>query len=107
GKGSTRRGDHRHRTANKVRCQGRQLIRSILSPTVLDHYVLTLNIAGFLQTLAKRGEIICSGVARGPAAAEPDHRHRGLLRARRARRHTAAAPPSAAKNFRRPMWLAM
>jgi hypothetical protein len=85
GNGSTSRGDHRHRTANKVRRQGRQLISSILSPTVLDRYVLALNIAGFLQALAKRGEIICSGVARGPAAEVPDHRHGRLLRPRRER----------------------
>jgi len=40
-------------------------------------------------------------------AEEPDQRHLRLLRAR-ASGHAAAAPPSSvAKNFRRPMWLAM
>ena len=40
-------------------------------------------------------------VAAFAARAEPDHRHRRLLRARRER--PAAAPPSSVMNSRRPM----
>jgi len=43
---------------------------------------LALDIAGFAQGLAKRGNLECRIICR-PAAEEPDHRHRRLLGARR------------------------
>src|SRR5262249_24488348 len=81
---------HSHLTANQV---GRKLWQSIVlitRPAVLDRYVLTLEIAGVIQALAKRCHHrrvrtwYC-------AVEEPDHRHRRLLRTRRERPccHTA------------------
>src|SRR5262245_40700159 len=47
-------------------------------------HVLALHIAGLAQTLAKSG-YVRSGLARRRAGKKADHRHRGLLRRRRAR----------------------
>src|SRR5439155_17260535 len=57
---------------------GQPLIAS-LRPPVLDREVLSLDIAGFAQSLAEGGEIGCARARRG-AIEEADHRHRLLLR---------------------------
>src|SRR5262249_3703248 len=51
-------------------------------PVVLDPHILTIDVAGFVETLTER-----SGTARigRPAVDEADHRHRRLLRPRRQR----------------------
>src|SRR6516225_7314757 len=55
-----------------------------LSPAVFDSHVLAFDIAGFLQALAKSTHHI--RIFSGECAIEKsDHRHRGLLRARRER----------------------
>ncbi len=66
----------------------------------LHRHILTLDVAGFVEAITE-----CSGRLgiNRRAGDESDNRHRRLLRARR-ERHT---PPSVAKNFRRPMRLAM
>jgi hypothetical protein len=79
-----RRGDHGYLPADQVGCQFRQQIVLILRPAVLDRHVLALDIASFLQTLAKSRDELRS--CRGRAKVEKlDHRHRRLLCARRQR----------------------
>jgi hypothetical protein len=66
---------------------GRQCRKTIvltLSPTVFDRDVLALDIPGFAQTFAKRGDKSCRFAWR-PAAQIANHRHRRLLRARNER----------------------
>ena len=46
-------------------------------------------------------------IVRGQVHEHADPTHSFSCCARAASGHAAAAPPSAAKNFRRPMWLAM
>ena len=62
----------------------RQSIVLALRPAIFDRHVPALDIAGFAQALAERGEpgSVCFGRR---AVQEPDHRHRRLLRARRER----------------------
>ena len=66
--------------------------RSILTlgPAVFDRHVLALDIAGFLQALAKCAQAVRERVRRC-AVEKPDHRHRRLLRARRERPRRRAA----------------
>src|SRR5262249_35273267 len=68
----------------------RQPVVLTIRPAVVDHDVLTLDKASFVQTLAKDGDRlrICSGRT---AAEESNHRQATLLRARRERpcRHAA------------------
>src|SRR6266508_3864943 len=61
-----------------------QSIELIFGPAVLDRHVLTLDITGVLEALAKRAQTVRQRVKR-PAVEEPDHRHPRLLRARRER----------------------
>src|SRR5262249_3681028 len=53
-------------------------------------HVPALNIAGFRQALAKRGQKLCI-LTRRPGVEKPNHRHRRLLRARRERPRRGAA----------------
>src|SRR5262249_13208993 len=57
---------------------------------ILDGRVLTVDVAGLLQTLAERGHVRCIPVRRC-AVEETDHRHCRLLRARRERPRRSAA----------------
>jgi hypothetical protein len=50
---------------------------------VLDRHVFAVDVAGFLKTLAECGRTGRGGIER-PAVDQSDHRHRGLLRVRRA-----------------------
>src|SRR5262249_2416391 len=53
---------------------------------ILDGNVLALDVAGFTNALSECGQKACTiGKERPRSAEEPDHRHRGLLRARRKR----------------------
>ena len=76
----------------------------IFRRTVFDQDVLALDEAGFLEALAEGCHEV-RGVSERGVPQETNNRHR-RLRARAASGHAAAAPPSVAKNFRRPMWLA-
>ena len=51
---------------------------------VLDHHVLALDVAGFVEGFAERSRIAPRGLGR-PNIDEADDRHRRLLRARRER----------------------
>jgi hypothetical protein len=66
---------------NQIGRERRQSVILAFRPAVLDCHVLTLDVAGFLQTLAERGDERPPPVRRS-AVEETDHRHRRLLRAR-------------------------
>src|SRR6476646_5007098 len=78
------RDDHRHLTADQIDRHCRQSIKLSLRPAEFDRHILALDIASFVQTLTERRDNRCR-LARGPAAEEPDHWHRRLLRTRRKR----------------------
>jgi hypothetical protein len=84
------RNDHGHPPANQLGRQRRQPIELIVGRAVFDCDVLALNIAGFVQTLAKCAELD-SPCLRRCGVNEPDHRDCRLLPARheRPRRHAA------------------
>jgi hypothetical protein len=48
---------------------------------VLHPHVLAFDVAGFAEAFLERGHLACGAVER-PAANQPDHRHRRLLRVR-------------------------
>src|SRR5262249_42556172 len=59
-------------------------VEAILRPAIFDRDVLALGIAGVFQALAKCAQRVLVR-ARRSAIEQPDHWHRGLLRARRER----------------------
>src|SRR5262249_39698211 len=81
---SIERRDHGDLSANQFGRKRRQSIDLIVSPAILDCYVLALDIAGILQALAKCAQTLGSPVRRR-GVEEPNNRHRRLLRARRDR----------------------
>jgi hypothetical protein len=87
------RGDHRHTTAHQFSHQFRQAIELALQPMVLDRHLLALDVAAFTKPFAERGDRARCGIGR-PAADEPDHRHRPLLRPRHHRPRRRAAEPA-------------
>ena len=48
------RGDHGHATAHEIGHERWQAIILALQPVVLNHYVLALDVAGFVEALAER-----------------------------------------------------
>ena len=75
---------------------------------MLDLDIAVLGPAERLETLAKCNDPSQHfGIILGVWMQECDGRMRSPCCARPASGHAAAAPPSVAKNFRRPMWLAM
>ena len=62
--GGFRRDDHGDPSANQIGRQRRQPIDLILGPAVFDRDVLALDIAGFLQALAKCAQTIRDRVRR-------------------------------------------
>ena len=74
----------RNTAADKVFRQTGQAIVLAPSPTKFDRYIFAFDIAGFIQSLAERGQIGHVALGR-PDAEIPDHRHRLLLRARNER----------------------
>ena len=82
--GASGRGDHRDLPTNQFGRQSGQPIHLILSPAVFDRHVLALDIAGVLQALAECAQAVRDHVRRS-GFEKSDHRHRRLLRARRAR----------------------
>jgi hypothetical protein len=75
-------------TATRMRtrsaCQFRQAIIVIVRPSVFDGHVAALNITRFAQSFAECRHEMCVRFGR-TWAEETDHRHRGLLHARRHR----------------------
>jgi hypothetical protein len=57
-----------------------QPIQAALRPAVFDRQILSVDVAGFAQSLAEHGHIWRIRTGR-PAAEEADHRHHLLLRA--------------------------
>jgi hypothetical protein len=76
-RGISNRRDHRDRVVNQFGGQHRQSIHFVLGPAVFDRDVLTLDIAGILEALAKYAQTIGVHVRRC-GAEESDHRHRQL-----------------------------
>ena len=54
------RGDHRHLTAYQIGCEVRQYVVLVLRPAILDHDILTLDVAGFANALPECGQIACT-----------------------------------------------
>jgi hypothetical protein len=81
-------------------------IELMLPPPVKDCEVVAFHIAGLGKALAKPAQAVRHRVGRALASRKP---MTGIVDccARAVSGHAAAAPPSAAKNFRRLMWLAM
>jgi hypothetical protein len=87
------RNDHRHLTANNISRQLWQSVSLAFRPTVLDHEILTLDIAGLCQASPKGHQPEILGVTR--LGAEPsDHRHRLLRPSRQRPRGRRAAKQS-------------
>src|SRR5262245_16917157 len=78
-----------HLTANQIGRQRRQSIVLTLRPAVIDRRILTFDVTAFLEALVEYFNRI-GGLGGRPAAQEPDHRHRRLLRARRERPRRSA-----------------
>ena len=58
------RGDHGHLSADQIGNQRRQAIVVALQPVVLDRYVLTFDVAGFVEAFAERDRITREGSQR-------------------------------------------
>src|SRR6516165_9050151 len=79
-----------HLPPNEIGCQRGELIVSIVRKSVFDLRVPALDVLGLLQALPERGQQLWVLIGRS-AAEKSDHRHRRLLRARRARPRRRAA----------------
>src|SRR5262249_13179535 len=80
------RHNHGHLTVNQFGRKHRQSIILAFRPAIFDLDVLAFDISCLFQSLAERTQADrVSGQVRRCAAEEPDHWHRGLLRARRER----------------------
>src|SRR5262249_47029333 len=74
------RDNHAHLTTNQIGCQCRQSIAVPFRPAVFDRHVAALDIAGFRQALAKRGQEL-GILTRRPGVEKPKPGHPRLLRA--------------------------
>jgi hypothetical protein len=83
-------GQYGHAPTDEFRHQRWQSIDLIKSIAIFDRNVLTLDIAGFRKTPAKRCHEV-RRILRCRNPDEPDHRHRRLLRAHRERPDSRAA----------------
>ena len=90
--------DHVDLAADEIGGQCGQPIIAALRPAVFDRHVLSLDVAGFAQSLAERGHKRCNGRARccrgSRSPASPSA-------ARAAARAAITAPPSRSSNSRR------
>jgi hypothetical protein len=71
--------DYRHLMVNQLGRKRWQLIISTFSPTILDRYVLSLDVAAFAQALAERAQRLGEHVRR-PRADKADYWYRRPLR---------------------------
>ena len=97
---STGRCNHSDLATNQIDRHCGQSIILALCPAIFDHDVLAVDVARFVQALAKRGHV----VAYAPGDALLRNPITGIAGccARAASGH-AAAPPSSVMNSRRPM----
>src|SRR6516162_8357723 len=77
---AARRKNQVHLAADEIGGQCGQPIVMVLGPAVFDREILTFDIAGFVQSLAKGSQLWCERCRR-PGAEKADHWHRLLLRA--------------------------
>src|SRR5437763_8296894 len=68
-------------TADEVSHERRQAIASTVQPVVFNHYVLALDVPGFVEGFAERSRIAPRVLGR-PNVNKADDRHRRVLRAR-------------------------
>ena len=54
------RSDHPYLTAYQIGCEVGQSVGLVLRPTILDRYILALEVAGFTKALAECGQIACT-----------------------------------------------
>jgi hypothetical protein len=87
---SADRHQHGHWTLNEFLRPRRKSVVLAMRPTVFDHHVPALGIAGLGQPTPERGHQMSTFLGRS-AAEKPHNRHRGLLRARRKRPRRRAA----------------
>jgi hypothetical protein len=73
--------DHGDLSADQVGHECRQAIVLARYPMVLDRYVMTIDVARFVEAFVKGSRSTRFGIRR-PAANDPDHRQRRLLSAR-------------------------
>ena len=78
------RGNHGPATADEVGHERRQAIVFALQPVVLDHHVLGLDVAGFVEGLTERSAK-ARGFLRRSGADKANDRHGRLRRARSSR----------------------
>jgi hypothetical protein len=52
--GEARRSDHGHTTADEVSHEGRKAVVLAVQPAVLDHHILALDVASFVERFTKR-----------------------------------------------------
>src|SRR5262245_17838284 len=73
------RGDDHDITTNQIGRQRRQSVVLVFCPAILDRHVLTLDVAGFLEPKAERGDVRRTPLRR--CAVEKSDQRRLLLRA--------------------------
>src|SRR5262249_33727432 len=71
-------GNHGDATADEIGHERWQAIILALQPVVLDHHVLVLNVAGFVEAFAE-GSARTRGILGRPSTDKADDRHRWLL----------------------------
>jgi hypothetical protein len=76
--------NHRNLTAHEIGGNRGQTVIMSLRPAIFDGHILALDVAAFLQAIAKRGDIEHIPIRRGYVE-ESDHRHRWPLGPRRKR----------------------
>src|SRR5262249_23926848 len=75
---------HGHLAANQLGRQHRKSIELTLGKAVFDGHVVAFDVAGFLEALLERGDLLAQRSARS-SAQESNHGHHRLLRVRRER----------------------
>jgi len=75
------RNDHRHLKADQVGRECRQSVNLASRPAVFDVDIAVLDITGFIQALAERGDVVRK-LGGGLAVEKSDHRYPRLLRPR-------------------------
>ena len=94
------RGDHGHATADEVSHERRQAIVLALQPVVLDHHVLALDVAGFVEAFAERSRLGARQASADRLLTKPTTGIAGCC-ARAANGPRSAAPPASVMNSRR------
>ena len=98
---AARRHDHVDLAADEIGGQGGQPIIMALRPAVFDRHVLSLDIAGFAQSLPERGQVPIVAGWSGDAVLRKPITGIAFCCARKASGHAVAAPPSRMISSRR------